>query len=76
MTKRQDLMEQLASLPEELLDDVQESLKDIVHFHQKRHHRASPAELAGIDRGIKAADAGQFASAEELRETLAGFRRG
>ena len=37
-------------------------------------YHPTPEELAGIDRGIKAAEAGQFATAEEMEETWAKFR--
>jgi len=38
-------------------------------------YKATPAELAGVDRGLKDAAAGKFASAEEVAAVFAKHRR-
>jgi hypothetical protein len=48
-TKRKNLMERVASLPEELLDEVEDSLNGIVELHDLGGYRATPEELAAID---------------------------
>ena len=73
-TKRKNLMERVASLPEELLDEVEESLAEIVQFHEGAVVHATPDELAGIDRGLTASREGRFATDEEVEETLSSFR--
>ena len=39
-------------------------------------YHASPEELAGIDRGLRAADAGRFVTDDEVEAVFAKFRRG
>ena len=68
-------MERVASLPEELLDEVGESVKaEIIQFHEGAAVHATPEELAGIDRGLNASREGRFATDEEVEEILASFR--
>ena len=67
-------MERVASLPEELLDEVGESVAEIVQFHEGAVVHATPEELAGIDRGLNASREGRFATDEEVEEILASFR--
>jgi len=73
-SKRKQLMERVASLPEELLDEVEETVTEIVQIHEGAVVRATPEELAGIDRGLKASREGRFATDEEVEEILASFR--
>ena len=41
----------------------------------RRYYEPSDAELAGIDSGLRDADAGLFASEEEVEAVFAKFRR-
>jgi predicted transcriptional regulator len=55
----------------------QAELLEIALEIEARHdapYRAGPEELAGIDRGIKDADAGRFASDDQVGALLAKFR--
>ncbi len=49
-------------------------MTEIVQIHEGAVVRATPEELAGIDRGLKASREGQFATDEEVEEILASFR--
>ena len=51
-TKRKQLMERVASLSEALLDEVAETVVEIVQLHEGAMVHATPEELAGIDRGL------------------------
>jgi predicted transcriptional regulator len=65
-TKRQDLVARVASLPDDLLDDVQQSLDDIVRWHQAGVYCLSDDERAGVRKGMDAAERGEFVSDEEM----------
>jgi hypothetical protein len=41
----------------------------------RQEYVATPAELAGIDRGVRDAAAGRFATSEEIEATFAKHRR-
>ena len=73
-TKRRRIMERVASLPEELLDEVEDSVAEIIQFHEGGAVNATPEELAGIDSGLNASRARRFATDEEVEEILASFR--
>jgi hypothetical protein len=76
MTPRaKKLVEQLESW----LEEAQEELADIAleieaEFGRGAYH-ASPKELAGIDRGLKAAGEGRFATDEDVEAVFAKYRR-
>ena len=62
-------------MSEELLDEVEESLDGIVELHNVRGYRATPEELAGIERGLKDAREGRFATDEQVKAAFDKFRR-
>lgn len=66
MTKRESLMERVATLPEELLDEVAESVEDIVAWHQPGVYRLSDDERESVRKGMDAARRGEFASDDEI----------
>jgi hypothetical protein len=68
MTKRERLMERVATLPEELLDEVARSIEDIVAWHQSGVYRLTDDERAAVQRGTDAARRGDFAPDEEVTE--------
>ncbi len=55
--------EQLA----EIALDIDAGLKDGIYY-------PTPEELAGVDRGLRDADQGRFASEEEVEQAFAKFR--
>ena len=72
--KRRQLLERVASLPEELLDEIDETVAEIVDLSSGRVVHATPEELEGIDRGLKAAREDRVATDAEVKEVLASFR--
>jgi len=66
MTKRESLMERVATLPEELLDEVTQSVEDIVTWHQSGVYHLSDDERAAVRKGMDAARRGEFASDDEI----------
>ena len=52
----------------EIALDIDAGLKDVVY-------EPSPAELVGIDRGLRDAEQGRFATEAEVEATFAKFRR-
>lgn len=66
MSKRQSLIERVATLPEELLDEVAESVEDIVAWHQQGTYHLSDDERAAVRKGMEAARRGEFASDDEI----------
>jgi predicted transcriptional regulator len=65
--KRQDLLERIASLPEELLGEVEESVDEIQRWHQGVL-RLTDEERAAVRKGMEAARRGDFVTDEELAE--------
>ena len=63
--KRQDLLERVAALPEELLGEVEESVDELVRWHESLY-RLSDDERAAVRKGMEAARRGEFVSDEEL----------
>ena len=63
--KRQNLLERVAALPEELLGEVEETVDEIVRWHEDVY-RLSDDERAAVRKGMDAARRGEFASHEEL----------
>jgi hypothetical protein len=63
--KRQNLLERVASLPEDLLDDVEEGVDEILRWHNGVL-RLTEDERVAVRRGMEAARRGEFVSDEEL----------
>ncbi len=63
--KRQSLMERVAELPEELLDEVGQSVDDIVSLHEGVY-RLSDEERAAVRKGLEAAERGEFVPDDEM----------
>jgi len=63
--KRHDLLERIASLPEELLGEVEESVDEIERWHEGVF-RLTNEERAAVRKGMEAARRGEFVSDEEL----------
>jgi predicted transcriptional regulator len=65
--KRHELLERIASLPEELLGEVEESVDEIERWHEGVFH-LTEEERAAVRKGMEAARRGDFVSDEELAE--------
>ena len=68
--KLQNLFERLATLPDELLAEVEESIEEIERWRGDIF-RLTDEERAAVRKGMAAAQRGEFVSDEEL----AAFRR-
>ncbi len=64
--KRQNLLERVATLPEELLGEVEETVDEIVRWHEGVY-RLSDDERAAVRKGMEAARRGEFVSDDELQ---------
>jgi alkylhydroperoxidase family enzyme len=63
--KLQNLLERIAALPNELLDEVQESLDEIERWRGDLF-RLTDEERAAVRKGTDAARRGEFVTDEEL----------
>jgi hypothetical protein len=71
--KRQNLLERVAALPEELLGELEETVDEIVRWHEGVY-RLSDDERAAVRKGMDAARRGEFVSDEELEAFYRGHR--
>lgn len=63
--KLQNLLERIATLPDELLAEVEESVEEIERWHGDVF-RLTDEERAAVRKGMAAAQRGEFVSDEEL----------
>jgi predicted transcriptional regulator len=68
------ILERVETWPESAQEQLAEIALEIEQDLQGTY-RATPDELAGIDRGLEDARAGRFASDEEVEAALAKFRQ-
>ncbi len=61
--------------PPEAQDELAEMAVELDAGVNGGEYRPTPAELAGIDRGLRAASDKRFVSEEQVDATLAKFRR-
>jgi hypothetical protein len=73
--KREDLIDRVNALPEELFDEVAATIDEVFAVHRGKTYRPTPGELAGINRGLRAAKEGLFATQKEVDEVIAKFKR-
>lgn len=71
-----DALERVETWPEHVQDMLAELALEIDQELRERKYVATPAELAGIDRGLKAAREGRFASDNEVESVIAKYRPG
>jgi hypothetical protein len=72
--KRKNLIDRVASVPEDLLDEIEESLDGIELLHQGAAYRATPEELKVLDEVDAEIERGEIASEEEVKAAFAAFR--
>jgi len=70
-----EVLEQVETWPKEAQEELAEIAREIDAGLKGGTYRASPEELAGIDRGLKAAREGRFATDEEVNAVFAKHRR-
>lgn len=72
--KLTDVLERVEAWPAELQDELAELALDIEAGVTGDDYRPSDHELAGIDRGLRAANEGRFAREEDVEAAFAKFR--
>jgi predicted transcriptional regulator len=76
MTKVWDeLPRRVQSWPEDAQDALAQVASEIQAELNGRDYRASPSELQGIDRGLRDAADGKFATQEQVEGVFAKYRR-
>lgn len=70
-----EAMQRVETWPEEAQEELAEIALEIDAGLKGGIYRATPEELVGIDRGLKAAREGRFATDEEVAEVFAKHRR-
>ena len=74
------MTQNLKELLEKAKDWPEEAQAELIEFGREiegeisGHYHATTDELKGIDRGLKAADAGKFATPAQVEKVLAKFR--
>jgi len=68
------VLERVEAWPPEAQDALAEIARDIDESIGKGDYQPTPAELAGIDRGLRDADQGCFASDEQVEAALTRLR--
>jgi predicted transcriptional regulator len=68
------VLERVESWPAQAQDELAEIARDIDESLQRGNYEPTPAELAGIDRGLRAANEGRFAADEQVEAALAKLR--
>jgi len=75
MTKKlKDLLERAETWPEHAQEELIELGNEIEGEVTGKYH-ATPQELKGIDRGLRAADEGRFATDKQVEAVFAKFRK-
>jgi predicted transcriptional regulator len=69
-----NLLERIETWPEAAQDELIEIAQEIEAELRGGVYHATPEELAGIDRGLRAATERRFATDEQVEEAFAKFR--
>jgi predicted transcriptional regulator len=68
------MLERVEAWPTHAQDELAEIARDIDESLRKGDYEPTPPELAGIDRGLRAADEGRFATDEQVEAALSRLR--
>jgi predicted transcriptional regulator len=71
----QEAMQRVESWPEDAQEELAEIAFEIDAALRGEMYRATPEELEGIDRGLKAANEGRLATDQEVAAVIAKHRR-
>jgi len=75
MTKiLRDLVQRAEAWPQEAQEELAQLASEIETELAGQTYRATPGELAGIDRGLRDAAEGKFASGEDVEAGFAKYR--
>ncbi len=69
------LLQRVQSWPDEAQDELAEIVAEIEAEVKASPYEASPAELLGVERGLRDAAEGKFASPEQVEAVFAKYRR-
>jgi predicted transcriptional regulator len=69
-----EILERVERWPAHAQDELADIALDIEKNLSKGDYEPTPQELAGIDRGLRAADEGRFATDEQVEAALAKLR--
>jgi predicted transcriptional regulator len=69
-----EAMQRIEAWPEAAQEELAEIVMEIDARVKAGHHRATLEELAGIDRGLRAAREGRLATDQQVEATLAKRR--
>lgn len=69
-----EVLERVERWPAHAQDELAEIARDIDNSLSKGDYEPSEAELAGIDRGLRAADEGRFATDAQVDAAFAKLR--
>jgi len=70
-----EILERVERWPAHAQDELAEIARDIEQSLNGGDYEPTEAELAGIDRGLRDADQGRFATEAEVETVFAKFRR-
>ena len=70
-----EILERVENWPAHAQDELAEIARDIEQGLNGGDYQPTEAELAGIDRGLRDADQGRFATEAEVEAVFAKFRR-
>lgn len=73
-TKLTEALQRVETWPAGVQDELAEIALELDAGLSGGEYQPTPDEPAGIDRGLRAADAGRFASDEDVEATFAKFR--
>lgn len=72
--KLTEVLERVESWPADVQNELAELALELDAGPKDFEYQPTPAELAGIDRGLHAAAEGRFASEQEVEAAFAKFR--
>lgn len=70
-----DILERVETWPPHVQDELAAYARELEAGVKGEAYQPTPEELAGIDRGLRAADAGRFATVTDVEAAFAKFRR-
>ena len=73
-SKLTEVLERVESWPADVQNELAEFALELDAGLKDGEYQPTPEELAGIDRGLRAAAEGRFASEREVEATFAKFR--
>lgn len=73
-SKLTEVLEHVESWPADVQNELAEFALELEAGLKDGEYQPTPEELAGIDRGLRAAAEGRFASEQEVEAAFAKFR--